>query len=159
MTERWDRLAPLYNGKRVVKRPISQPITLPKGNDAPIDPQIGFSVELYAGTFGMALIPATYDQSFVDSARLFLKGSGQQISPQKPTVEFADPFSGKVFVAVSQKNGVIETGIGARMIQRAGELEALIVAGDASTEVPLRSYLQMMDVMRTLTAAYADEVQ
>ncbi len=156
LTDRWDRLAPLWDGKAMTPRPISQKIIIDKTGLSPVDPQIGFSVQLYASSLGLALIPATYDQTFLDSARLFLQGNGQQIDASKPKVTFTDPSSGRIYVAISYKDGVVETGIGARMIARANELAALVVPTDPSTSAALKSYVQVMEVMRTLTATYSD---
>jgi hypothetical protein len=146
LTDRWDRLAPLWDGTAMAPRPIADRIVIPTNGTYAIDPQIGFSVQLYASALGLALIPATYDQSFLDSARIFLQGNGQQIDSSKPRVTFTDPSSGRIYVALSYKDGPIEIGIGARMIARANEL-----TGPAQA-----SYVQVLEVMRSLTATYAD---
>lgn len=159
LTDRWDRLAPLWTGTAIQKRPISDPITLPPGGLKPVDPQIGFSVQLYASVLGMALIPATFDQSFFDSARIYLKGSGQQLDASKPKVTFTDPLSGKVYEALSYKDPLVETGIGARMLNRANELAALIDPADLATQAPLQSYVQLVDVVRSLSTVYSDPIQ
>ncbi len=158
LTDRWDRLAPVYDGTRYVARPISQPITIPPAGTYPVDPQIGFSVQLYAATFGHALVSATFDQTFADSARVFLEGNGDGFTTSLPKVTFTDPKSGKVYAAVSYKQGVIETGIGARMIARANELAAL-APNDPYAASALERYVQLLDVARSLSSVYANPVQ
>jgi len=159
MSERWDRYAPVWTPKGAMSvRPISDKAVIPKDGSIPIDPQIGFSVELYAAALGVSLIPATYDQGFLDASRIFLQGNGQQIDSSKPKVTFTDPNSGRIYVAVSFLEGVIENGIGARMLQRANELAKLATDNpkDPSYGVQLKSYVQIVDVMQALTATYAN---
>ncbi|MBI3185432.1 MAG: zinc-dependent metalloprotease [Myxococcales bacterium] len=160
LTDRWDRFAPLWNGTQYVRRPISEPLVIPKSGEVPVDPQVGFSVQLYAATFGVALISATFDQTFADSSRVWLQGNGQQITTTLPTVTFSDGKSGKTYVAISYKNGVIETGVAARMIARANELQTLATTppGDPYAAAALQSYVQLLDAMRSLSNVYSDQV-
>ncbi|MFZ5469923.1 MAG: zinc-dependent metalloprotease [Myxococcota bacterium] len=158
LTDRWDRLGPTWTGSEYRRRPISQPITIPPAGEYPVDPAIGFSVQLYASVFGVALISGTYDQTFVDASRIWLAGNGEQITPTRPTTSFSDPESGKTYVAISYLQGVIEMGVAARMIQRANELNTLAQGGDLYAAAALKSYVQMLEVMRSLSAAYANPV-
>src|SRR5439155_3450371 len=113
LTDRYDRYASVYDGTHFTKRPISRPITVPPSGTAPVDPALGFTVELWMASLGNALMPATYDNSYADSSRLWLQGNGAGITPGLPTASFTDPYSGKTYVAISYKNGVIETGVAA----------------------------------------------
>jgi hypothetical protein len=158
LTDRWDRLAPVWDGTAIRDRPISGQITLPPQGMMAIDPQIDFTIELYSASLGMGLIPGTYDMSFTDSTRVYLDGSGQQLVTTHPTVSFADPLSGKSYKALSYKTGVIEHGIAARMIARANELAAMYTPDDPTTEAPLRQYVEVLDVVRSLTVEYADTI-
>jgi len=158
MSDRWDRLAPYFDGTRVVERPISQPIPVLTGTQLPLDPQVGFSVELWAAALGVALIPASFDQTFVDQSRIFLQGSGQAIDTTRPTVTFNYFRSGRTYVANSFRQGAVETGIAARMLLRAQELAALVVPTDPATAQALEDYVQIIEVMRVLTVAYADAI-
>ena len=72
-----------------------------------------------ARALGTALVPGTYDQSFMDSSRMFLRGNGQTVSSDRAVVEYSDPFSGKVYVALAFPDAGVEKGIAARMIARA----------------------------------------
>src|SRR5262249_41613853 len=139
-------------------RPLSRPITVPPSGTAPVDPQVGFTVELWMATLGNALMPATFDRSYNDSARLWLSGNGPGIAPNLPPGTVQDPYSGKTYVAISYKQGVIETGVAARMIARAQELSNLLDPSDPSTETALKSYLQMLDAQLNVSDIYADLV-
>jgi hypothetical protein len=158
LTDRWDRLAPVWTGTQYQVRPISQPITIPTAPAYPVDPLIGFTVQLWASSLGMALIPATYDQTYANSSRMFLLGNGEAYSTTVPTVTYTDVASGKTYVAASYKQGVIETGVAARMIARANELEALATGSppDPYAAANLAKYVQMLEVMRSLSGVYAD---
>jgi hypothetical protein len=154
LTDRWDRVAPTWSGTQLVHRPISGTITIPSGSVAPVDPQVGFTVQLYLGALGHAFIPGSWDGTFSDSARLWLDGSDGAITNALPTVSFEDPVSGKTYVAISYKSGILETGIAARMVSRANELKGLLDPADPSTAAALRSYVQLMEAMRSLSELY-----
>ena len=163
LTDRWDRLAPLYDPatKKVVTRPISQTIVIPKGAEAPIDPQLGFTVQLYLAEYGVALIPATFNSAFYDSSRVWLSGNGPQIVSTLPTVTYADAKSGKTYNAVSYKAGILETGIGARMIDRANELKALNVPSNpdrAYVAASLSNYVELLESVRAISEVYNNTV-
>jgi hypothetical protein len=46
-----------------------------------LDPATGFTLQLYAGVYGLAGFPSTYDQSFVDATRVFVVGNGEAPVP------------------------------------------------------------------------------
>lgn len=158
LTDRWDRLAPTWTGSRFVRRPISAPIPPLANNEYPVDPQLDFSVQLWMASLGNALLPATFDATYSDSARLWLEGNGAQISPTLPTVTYSDPHSGKTYKAVSYLNGAVETGIAARMIARANELKGLLDPMDPATTAALRSYVELLESQRSISAVYNDSV-
>jgi hypothetical protein len=77
-------LAPAFSedGTRVEK----QSWTLdPAKLDRPrlIDPATGFTLQLYAGVFGLSGFPSTYDQSFIDATRIFVVGNGEAPIPDQ----------------------------------------------------------------------------
>lgn len=154
LTDRWDRFAPVWNGEALVDRPLSSIGGPLDAGQLPIDPQLSFSAKLWASTLSMALVPATYDQSFADSSRIWLKGSGAAIDPAWPTVEFDDPFGGKTYVALSYVEGGVERGIGAQMLERANELATPPLSADS--EAALRSHIEVIEVSRTIAQAYVD---
>jgi hypothetical protein len=114
----------------------------------PIDPNASFSIQLYAAVYGMAYIPQTYDQNFLNRSRIFARGGAEELelAPGTPIVEFTDAASGIVYVAVSYPAADgHETGVGAAMLNHANEL----AARGATAE--LRSYLDNIDLIRSLT--------
>ena len=45
----------------------------------PVSPNISFSVQLYAAVFGMAYIPQTYYQDFLNSSRVWVDGGAEEL--------------------------------------------------------------------------------
>lgn len=89
-------------------------------DNGPMDPGTSFTMQLYALWYGMAWFNANYDNSFNDGAKIWLKGSGEGLEPADPTqlVEVADPFNGRVYVALRSEDAG-ELGVGATMLDRA----------------------------------------
>lgn len=116
----------------------------------PIDPAAGFSVQLYAATFGMGLIPATYDDRFFEEARIFIEGSDESVTlPPSERVTFTDPFTSLTYVAASYRDtSGVEQGLGARMLLHA---QALETAGET---YELDRYLDMIRYVRSLSGYY-----
>lgn len=158
LTNRYDRFGPVFDGTNYVKRPISKPITLPPMGTYAVDPQVGFTVQLWMASLGAALLPATFDNTYADSSRLWVAGNGAAITPSLPTVSFTDPFSGKVFTAVSYRTGVIENGVAARMIARAEELKTLMMPNDPYSVTVLKNYIQLLEAQRSISEIYANPV-
>jgi hypothetical protein len=159
LTDDWARLAPVWSrGSGVTMRNISEPLA-PVPDRVPVDPQIGFSVQLWAGTLGMALVPATWDQTFANSARVFLKGTGAAVDPTRALLTWSDPNSGLTYQALSFPKDGAETGIAARMLERAAFLESRLDPAKPETAVQLQAYVEMLEVMRTLSLEYADALR
>jgi hypothetical protein len=127
------------------------PLNLTAGNELqgrPIDPNASFTVQLYAAVFSMGMIPETFDQTYMNKARVWVRGGaeGVDINPEVPTVEFTDPNSGLTYVAASypNENGV-ETAPGARMVLHAKTLAQNGADGE------LQKYLDNIDLIRRLS--------
>ncbi|MBJ94792.1 MAG: hypothetical protein CMP23_10025 [Rickettsiales bacterium] len=102
------------------------PVVLPQGA-VHIDPNAGFTIQLYTMLLGLALLPDTYDSNIIDSTRIWLDGAADEIAPELPVVRHVDPVSGLVWEAVSYRNeGGEERGIAARMIERANAMSAYL---------------------------------
>ena len=147
MSEDWTLIAPRPSADGLAF-PSPEQLTARSMPGVPVDPAAGFSIQLYASVFGMGYIPQTYDQSFLDRSRIFVRGGAEEVSiaAGTPTVEFTDTASGLTYVAVSYPTADgRETGVGAGMIEHALALEA---AG-ATTE--LRRYVDNLDVVRRLS--------
>ncbi len=97
------------------------PVVMPAGAVS-IDPNAGFTIQLYTMLLGLTLLPDTYDSTIIDSTRIWLDGDNGIIT-QLPTASHTDPVSGLTWRAVSYLNeGGIEEGIAARMIARANAM-------------------------------------
>ncbi|MCC7540156.1 MAG: zinc-dependent metalloprotease [Deltaproteobacteria bacterium] len=114
----------------------------------PIDPSAGFTVQLYAAAFSMGLTPMTYDQTYIDRCRIFVRGGAEavELDPMAPTVEFTDPRTGLTFVAPSYPDARgRETGVGAQMIRHANALRL------AGSERELARFVDNLNSVRALT--------
>jgi len=87
----------------------------------PVDPYAGFTVQLYAAVLGFARMHTNFDNGFITSARLWIKGGDHGVDPDVGTVEFEDPETGLVYAAVDREDG---SGIAQRMILHANALRA-----------------------------------
>jgi hypothetical protein len=129
----------------------------------PLDPATGFSVQLFAAVMGMARFQNNFDKTFLDSGRMWLRGSSFALDTANGNVEFEDPITGKVYQAIDYPAG---TGIGQRMIARANAVLARshyctsgCVAGLTDEErtrsdIEIPRYSQVLDVMVDLTGYY-----
>lgn len=161
--EDWATFAPRANGGVLV---YPDPLQIEQGNlgdepglTAPIAPNASFSIQLYAAVYGMAYIPETYDQDFLNHSRIWVRGGAEeiQIDPSLDLVEYTDPDSGLTYVAVSypvadpdDPSIVVEHGVGALLIQRANTLAAR-AATDPTAKAELRAFIDNIDLVRRLT--------
>jgi hypothetical protein len=65
-------------------------------------PTTQYRLPAVAAIYGMGWMNRTYDRSFMDRARLWLKGAGNDlvVPDHFDRVEYTDPFSGKTYVAM-----------------------------------------------------------
>jgi len=70
------------------------------------EPEYSFPTTQYrlpalAAIYGYSWLSSTFDRSFIDRNRLWMKGDGTDIviPPSFETIEYTDPFSGKTYVA------------------------------------------------------------
>ncbi len=200
LSEDYADFAPVVEtgGTRSITRTHLATLNLPPGEGAghsgrvvddlhlPIDPQSGFTVQLRAAVMGVANIPATFDQRFMDFARVWTDGSVEALTvadPARDTVSFTDPWSRTTYRALhfgtragepgadvgasamvhaSIGTAADEAGIGARMVLRLRDLDALRQrareGGDearaAALETQLRQYIDLVHVLRRLTSRF-----
>ncbi|MDH5493365.1 MAG: zinc-dependent metalloprotease, partial [Myxococcales bacterium] len=114
--EDWDAVAPRVDGTGLV---YPDPLDLVSGGmpGVPVDPNASFSIQLFASVYGMALIPETFDRTYMNKSRIWVRGGaeGVEIDPRWPIVEFMDVTSGLTYVAASYLDAAgVETGPGAR---------------------------------------------
>ncbi len=149
------------NGTNNIERPHLASINLPPGTGAnqngrlidrshvPLDPQDHFTTQIWAAVMSIAQFPATYDQRYMDYARLWIDGSVESVTVTNPdvnTVSFTDPWTHETFRAlhfgantgepgasvgasafVHPATGAVanEAGVAARMILHMQDMEAL----------------------------------
>jgi hypothetical protein len=51
-----------------------------------IDPSGGFTLQLYAGVYGLSGFPSTFNQSFIDTTQIFVIGNGEASVPDTTVV-------------------------------------------------------------------------
>jgi hypothetical protein len=151
--EDWRAIAPRSN-RGVLEYP--DPLEIEEGSmpGTPVSPNASFSIQLYASVYGMALIPQTYDQAFINRSRVWVRGGAEEVSidPSLPTVEYTDPDSGLTYVAVSYEDASgVEQGVGAQLINRAQTLAARAATGNEQAGVELASFIDNLDLIRMLT--------
>lgn len=114
-------------------------------------------MQLFASVYGMTMMSDNFDTKFIDSARVYLEGSGQGFTPLFERVTFDDPYGGKRYVAQSfpDEDGV-ERGVAAGVIAEANALLAIFQDEGASDEeraradAALRNYVDNLDLMRQI---------
>jgi hypothetical protein len=114
-----------------------------------IDPNVSFSILMYGMVYGMSMIPSNFDQSFVDKARLFVRGGAEGVELDLPDgvelVEFLDEDSGLTYVAPSYPDEEgRETGVAAAMLNYAQLLK------DTGHTTRLHLWMDHLNVMRRL---------
>ena len=157
LTEDWSLTALHANNKKLVARDFTLAATPPAGS-LPVDPQLGYSLQFYAGLLGVALLPRTFDTSFIDSARIWVTGASDAITPTGPKVCFNDPSSKKEYCAASYPDASNkETGVGAAMLLRANALaaKAALPAALPQDKLAVAQYIDSLDLMRSITTTFA----
>ena len=152
LSEDWQTVAPRVQGGTLV---FPDALQVEQGDmpGDPIDPNASFSIQLYAAVYGMALIPQTYDQQFLNRSRIWVRGGAEEVEvdPSLPLVEFTDENSGLTYVAVSYHDGEVEHGVGAQLLEHAIILQDRARLGDAPAARELDGYIDSLDLVRLLT--------
>lgn len=92
-----------------------------------------FILRNYAIYFGMAWLNANWDQTFNDSLKIFLEGSGESFAPQPGSqiATFASPTNGRIYKSVKLADPA-QYSPGYVMLQDAQVLADKVAAGDKS---------------------------
>ncbi len=78
----------------------SDPTGVNPAGSVPLDPQTGFTIELWSAVQTISQFPATYDQRYMDYGRLWVDGSVEAIEVDPSlTVSFVDPNTGLTYRA------------------------------------------------------------
>jgi hypothetical protein len=111
----------------------------------PVDPQTSFTLQLYALWYGMAWLNANFDNTFNDTAKIWLAGSGEALTPAEgaEVVTFSDPWNGRVYQALKPEGAEIP-GVGWTMLERAQGYkdEWALYAEDPETDPGTLDYLK-----------------
>ncbi len=143
----WQTLAPRVKEGSSLVFPDALDLQERDMDGTPIDPNISFTIQLYAAVYGQALIPETYDESYLNNSRIFVKGSpnGVEFASGTPVVEFTDPESGLTYVAQSVIKDGKQLGVGAQMIEYANALKA------QGSDDELGDFVDNMDLARRIS--------
>lgn len=145
--EDWDTIAPRLTESGTLVYPDPLNLIERDMDGLPLDPNASFSIQLFASVYGLANIPAGFDQSFINSARIFIAGGAESMDfPNTSSlVEFIEPESGITYRAVSYLDAKgDETGIGAQMLGHAKRLAA------NGAQFELNRYMDNIDLIRRL---------
>jgi hypothetical protein len=123
---------------------------------------VSFSIQLYAAVFGMAYIPQTYDQDFLNSSRVWIAGGAEEVGvdPSQAVVSYTDGDSGLTYQAVSYVKNGLENGVGASLLAYANTMQAAAAGADGVlgtadddevAEGQLRKFIDNIDLVRRLT--------
>ena len=147
LSEDFSAIGPRRQASGVLTYPDALEIIEGSAAGVPVDPGTGFSVQLWASEFGMALIPATFDDVFFEQSRIFIEGSSEEVTiPTADRVSFTDPFTSLTYVAGSYPDAaLVEQGPGARMLLHAQALEA------AGETYELDRYMDLVRFVRSLS--------
>ncbi len=153
LSEDWTAVAP-----RIVSGGLDypDPLELARGDMAgtPVEPNVGFSVQLFAAVLGMSYLPQTYDQDFLNRSRIWIDGAAESfvVAPGTPVVEFE--YGSHRYMAVSFPDATgRETGVGAQMLLHAQAIEA------SGTPAEVRSFTDNIDLVRRLSVILGEGVQ
>jgi hypothetical protein len=148
LADDWAAIGARGMGRGALRFPT--PLELAEGGVSgnPIDPAASFSLQMYASVLGMALIPQTFDQSYMNESRIYVRGGAEGVAITGPTVEFLDPASGLTYVAASRLEGGVEKGVGASMLLHAQAL------ADRGASFELARYMDNVNVVRRLSWDY-----
>jgi hypothetical protein len=192
-------VAPQVRGPRTANQQVLRPqlalMNLPTGTGPgkngrdpalnAIDPNLGFTGELWTAVYAMANLSQGFDQRFMHYARLWVDGDPNAVAERSDLqlVDFVDPFSQLRYRAVHYgqepgnpqldpgasprelaRAGVTpadaERGIAARMLLHANDLKrAWETAGTpelrARAEAELKQYIDLVNIVRHLNRQYA----
>ena len=129
--------------------------------DQLVEPSLhNFTLKLYAMVYGIALLPAGFDQSFIDSLTVFVKGEGPAYDPEGArTIEFTDPFSKKVYVAILPEVGDERIPIAYTLVGEAARAATQYLGKPDGADRDLlgrqlRETVELLDMLRQLSDMY-----
>jgi hypothetical protein len=139
-----------------------------------VDPAGGFTLQLYAGVYGLSEFPSTFDRSFVDKTRIFVLGNGEApVSDSTISAGCANGSNGWLCVSDAETGKTYaaklsplvqdrpagpsyRADVGARMLEtyRAILADAAAAPTNPAKQLAVVKYRQNLDIMRSLHNAY-----
>jgi hypothetical protein len=163
LAQDYAQIAPHYVSFSDVRHPDYVLGDTPTAGTA-LDPATGFTVQLYAAVLGMARFQNNFDKTFLDSSRMWLRGSAFSVESPDGYVEYVDPRQGgKTYRAIDFPDG---SGAAQRMIGRAnavlsrshsctsGCVTGLTEEDKNRADNEISNYANILDVMVDLTGYY-----
>ncbi len=158
LSEDWLAAAPrLVDGK--VTYPELAELATRTMDGTPLLPNVSFPVQLYAAVFGIAYLPQTAGQDFLNSARVWV-GDELNVDPSKTLVSFTNPYDELTYHAVSHPEGPLERGVGASLLNYANALSKAAAGpdltfgttdDDAAALKAMATFVDTIEVVRELT--------
>ena len=118
----------------------------------PVNPNLGFSTNLWTAVYAMAGLSGTYDQRFTQSARLWADGDPFAATlPAGATVTFTDPVTGLTYRAIKQATQTpgasnLDPGVSVREAARPMAADGTNYPGERG--VAARMILRANDLLR-----------
>ncbi|MBI4510437.1 MAG: hypothetical protein HY698_12440 [Deltaproteobacteria bacterium] len=120
-----------------------------------IDPWASTTVQDNVAIYGVIFIPASWDTTWRDEARIFLAGNGEAIDLKSDDVTTCyDPTSGRTYVAKETfvgADGQAHEGIGSRMLRNLCRLKT---DPTKPQSISYLNYVDNIEIMRRLTRDY-----
>ena len=150
LADDWSRIGPRSDGRGGLAYPNPQQLARGDMPGVPVDPNAGYSVQLWGAVLGMLFIPLGYDHTFMEQARIFVDGGAEGVAlPPVETVTFTNPYTSLTYMAGSYPDAMgRETGIGAMLLLHAQAL------ADVGADAELDEYMDIINLMRTLAWEY-----
>lgn len=166
----YETFAPVVNGSGELKRRPLVPLRLsdgslidpmtgaqatgmgsapPIGNRA-LDTDVRFSNRYWALLTGIQFYNNNFSQTYVDQARIFKVGSGEQLDANPGAgfelATFTDPKTGVTYGALRKTDGSSE-GLGAGMVEEGSELTDRIANGEAEAQRELDQLVEDINIV------------
>jgi hypothetical protein len=126
----------------------------------PVDPNLGFTGMLWSAVLGMAGLSGSYDQRFIQSARMWADGDATRVElPADQTIAFRDPVTNVTYRAVrlnAQTPGAsnLDPGVSAREAGRPAAMDNTNYPGERG--IAARMILRANDLLRFANAQAAN---
>ena len=122
-----------------------------QGDAVLIEPNL--TQELYASLYGIAFFNELYTQHYVDQARVFRLGNGEQVDVAPGSgfevATFTDPTTGMSYGTIQPVGGSANPGLGETLVAQGKELEQQLLAnpGDQDLEFELGNVVDKINMI------------